>query len=237
VIRAIVRWSFATAAAILTFSNVALAEPSAYDYMVPTTIHHIQATARTMSADLDVLKQISSDFANGYRLKEATYTFTAPDRLEYKTHIGILTVTYTTTNTERIVTGSIFHSDTDISHDITKRNTLQALGLLPQNYLDTMRIQYVGAEVENGVSTQVFLMRYLTDTPNGNRRFEFWVDPEKRYVVQKRVWDGRNNQRETIIYKNPQEILPGFWMPTIAEAYSPDMRLGGVVGYDNISAD
>jgi hypothetical protein len=210
--------------------------PNIYDYSVPTTIHNISAKARTLSADFDQLKLISSDFANAYRLSEATYTFTAPDKLEYKTHIGILTVTYTTTNTQRIVTGSIFHSTTDISKDVTKRNTIVTLGLLPRNFLETMQVQYIGPDVVNGIPTQAFVVRYITDAPDSYRRFELWVDPQKHYIVQKRSWGGNNVQHETIIYKNPQQILPGFWMPTIAEAYTPTMHLAGVVGYENISA-
>ena len=99
-----------------------------------------------------------------------------------------------------------------------------------------MRIQYVGTDTVNGVATEVFLLRYITDQPLDNRRFQLWVDPVKHYIVQKRVWNGDNQQKETIEYKNPQQVMPGLWMPTIAEAYTPDMQLGGVVGYENISA-
>jgi hypothetical protein len=222
---------------LLNTTIAAHADPNIYDYAVPSSVHYISASAKTVSANIDVLKQISSDFADAYRLKDATYTFTAPDRLEYKTHVGLLTVTYTSTSTRRIVTGSIFHTDTDISGDITKRNTLMVLGLLPRNYLDTMRIQYVDTESINGVQAQVFLMRYITDGPKVNRRFEFWIDPIKHYIIQKRVWDAKNNQRETIEYKNPEQVMPGFWMPTSAEAYSPSMQLGGVVAYENITAN
>ena len=212
------------------------ADPNIYDYAVPATVHTIVAKARTISANFDELKKISSDYADGYRVKEATYTFTAPDRLEYKTHIGIISVTYVSTDTERTVSGSIFHTNSDISKDVTKRNTIAALGLLPLDYLNTMRIQYVGTDTVNGVATEVFLLRYITDQPLDNRRFQLWVDPVKHYIVQKRVWNGDNQQKETIEYKNPQQVMPGLWMPTIAEAYTPDMQLGGVVGYENISA-
>jgi hypothetical protein len=224
-------------AAFLAISGRAKADPNAYDYAVPPTIHHINATARTLSANLDVLKEISTDFADAYRIKEGTYSFDAPDRLEYRVHIGLLSVTYTTTDSERIVSGSIFHTSTDISHDVTKRNTLQVLGLLPKDYLDTMRIDYVGPDVVNGIPVQAFMLRYITDSPTANRRFEMWVDPVKHYIVQKRVWNGPGFQRETIMYKNPEQVKPGFWMPTIAEAYTPSMQLAGVVGYENITAD
>jgi len=217
----------------------AKADPNIWDYAVPPTIHSIVAKAKTLSANFDELKKISDDYANGYRIKEATYTFTAPDKLEYKTSLGVFRVTYTTTNERRIVSSNVFNlgSNTDISKDVTKRNTIVALGVLPQNYLETMRVQYVGPDTVNGIATQAFVMRYITDQPDDNRRFEYWIDPDKHYIVQKRVWGGDNQQHETIVYKNPQEILPGFWMPTIAEAYTPDMQLAGVVGYENISAN
>jgi hypothetical protein len=224
------------AAIFVLCSNAAFADPNIYNYAVPSSIHSIVAKAKTVSANQDELKKIGADYGDAYRIKEATYTFTAPDRLEYKTHVGIVTVTYVTTNTERIVSGSIFHSKSDITKDITKRNTLAALGLLPVNYLDTMRVQYIGQDVVNGIQTQAFLMRYITDLPTDNRRFEYWIDPAKHYIVQKRVWGGDGNQHETIQYKNPQQVLPGFWMPTIAEAYTPQMQLAGVVAYENITA-
>ncbi len=230
------KWLIAVAALFITSAASVKADPNIYDYAVPNSIHTIVAKARTESANYDQLKKIGNDYGDGYRIKEATYTYTAPDRLEYRAQVGILTVTYVTTNTERIVSGSIFHSKSDISKDITKRNTLAALGLLPRNYLDTMRVQYIGPDNVNGIQTQAFLLRYITDTPTDNRRFEYWVDPVKHYVVQKRVWGGDGQQHETIEYKNPQQVAPGFWMPTVAEAYTPDMHLAGTVGYENISA-
>jgi hypothetical protein len=213
------------------------ADPNIYDYAVPSSIHSIVAKAKTVWADFDQLKKISSDFADSYRLKEATYIYTAPDRLEYRAHIGLITVTYVTTNTERTVSGSIFHSTQNISKDVTKRNTLAALGLLPRNFLDTMRISYIDNELINGTPTQAFLMRYVSDQPTDKRRFEFWIDPAKHYIVQKRVWGGDGKQHETIAYSKPQEVMPGFWMPTIAQAYTPEMQLAGTVQYEHITAN
>jgi hypothetical protein len=225
-----------TAAMLVIGAKPGTADQNIYEYAVPSSIHTIVAKAKTVSANQDELKKIGSDYGEAYRIKEATYTYTAPDRLEYKTHVGIVTVTYVTTNTERTVSGSIFHTKTNISKDVTKRNTLASLGLLPVNYLETMRVQYLGPEVVNGIQTQAFLMRYSTDSPTDNRRFEYWVDPAKHYVVQKRVWGGDGQQHETIEYKNPEQVLPGFWMPTVAEAYTPAMQLAGIVAYENISA-
>lgn len=213
--------------------------PDIHDFMVPQTLHELTATVRTISADQGELAKINKDFGNAYRLHEVTYHYTAPDRLEYSTRIGFLTGTYTSTNTENIISVPAMHirKTTEFGQDITKRQTLFALGLLPQNYLDTMRVDYVGTDTAWGVNCQVYLLRYSTDPPNDKRRFEIWVDPDKHYVVQKRVWDGGDHQHETIAFLNPKEVLPGFWMPTRADAFAPDGKIAGSLGYSDISAN
>lgn len=214
------------------------AAPDIHDYVVPSSLHELTATARTISADQDELAKINKDFGDAYRLHEVTYHFTAPDTLQYSAHVGFLSATYTSTDTENIISVPAMHitKTTQFGRDITKRNTLAMLGLLPENYLDIMRADYVGTDTVWGVDCQVFVLRFVTDSPTDPRRFEVWIDPDKHYVVQKRVWDGGNHQHETIAFLNPKEVLPGIWMPTRADAFAPDGKLAGSVEYVNISA-
>lgn len=225
-------------AALLGPQGVAKAAPDIHSYAVPSSVHELTATARTISANQDELAKINKDFGDAYRLHEVTYHFTAPDRLQYSAHVGILSATYTSTNTENIISVPALHitKTTAFGRDITKRDTLAMLGLLPKNYLDIIRADYVGTETVWGVNCQVFMLRFVTDAPTDPRRFEVWIDPDKHYVVQKRVWDGGNHQHETIAFVNPKEVLPGFWMPTRADAFAPDGKLAGSVEYVDISA-
>lgn len=234
--------AFAAACAVIALAaSAAFAAdgPSIYQFMVPSSVHTLNATARTISADQDELAKINKDFGDAYRLHEVTYHFTAPDTLEYSTRVGFISATYTSTDTENIISIPSMHisKTTAFGKDITKRNTLFMLGLLPQNYLDIMRADYVGTDKVWGVNCQVYILRYDTDAPTDPRRFEIWVDPDKHYVVQKRVWDGGNHQHETIAFLNPKEVLPGFWMPTRADAFAPDGKLAGSVAYVDISAN
>jgi hypothetical protein len=226
-------------ALIMLLSVPALCDPDIKAYAVPSTLVKLQATARTVSADQSELRKIGRDFGEAYRLHEATYTFTAPDRMEYRAHAGFLSVIYTTTNTQRVIRIPPLgiHQTIDISKDITKRQTLFNLGVLPTNYLETMRSEYVGKEVVHDTSCEIFVLRYITDLPKDNRRFMIWVDPVKHVVVQKRVWDGGNHEHETIAYLKPVEVIPGFWLPTVGEAFAPDGKLAGTVEYVNIKAN
>lgn len=230
--------SVAAAVALFAATGVAATGPDIHQYAVPSTLHELTATVRTISADQDELAKINKDFGDSYRLHEVTYHFTAPDRLEYSTRVGFLSGTWTSTNTENIISIPALHvsKTTAFGRDITKRNTLFMLGLLPENYLDIMRVDYVGADKVWGVNCQVYTLRFSTDSPTDYRRFEIWVDPDKHYVVQKRAWDGGNHQHETIAFLNPKEVLPGFWMPTRADAFAPDGKLAGSVQYVDISA-
>ncbi len=214
--------------------------PSIYDHMMPLSVNHMTATGRTVSANQAELSKISPEFGDAYRLHEASYTFNAPDKLEYHTQVGPTSVSLITTNDYRLVkvrAGIIKKDDkTDITKDVTKRQTLFSLGLLPKNYLDTVRSDYEGRETVQGINCQVFTLRYITDAPNSNRRFRVWVDPTKHYVVQKRVWNGDNEQRETIVYLNPMKVIGDVWLPQRAECYNPEGHLAGVVEYVNVSA-
>ena len=160
-----------TLLAAVVLAQAAQADPSINDYAVPASLTHLSVTARTTHADQSLLKKITPDFGNAYRLKEATYTFQAPDRLEYKTRVGFTNIIYTTTNTQRIVNAGIIHSNTDISKDLTKRQTIFSLGVLPRNYLETVRASYVGLETVQGIACQVFVLRYLSDPPDGQSPF------------------------------------------------------------------
>ena len=54
--------------------------------------------------------------------------------------------------------------------------------------------------------------------------------------MQKRVWNGSNEQHETLQYKNPVEVIPGFWLPIRAEVYTPQMEYAGAVDLSNVQA-
>ena len=77
----------------LLCASAAFADPDIRQYAVPATLHSLVATGRTVWADQTELSKIGKDFGEAYRLHEATYTFTAPDRLEYKAKVGIISVT------------------------------------------------------------------------------------------------------------------------------------------------
>ena len=78
--RAVALASLGIAAALL--APPAFATPNIWDYVLPTTVTKLTAVGRTRSADQKELAVIGKDFGDAYRLREATYTFTAPDRLE-----------------------------------------------------------------------------------------------------------------------------------------------------------
>lgn len=231
----------ASALATAAVAVPAHADPNIWDYVVPSTLTKLVATGRTVAADQTQLEVIGKDYGDAYRLKEGKYTFTAPDRLEYTTQLGPTTVTLISTNTQiQVVTHGLVHLShtTDISGDITKRKTLFDLGILPKNYLETMRVEYDGEDTAIGVPCQVFTLRYLTDAPDSHRRFKLWIDPVKHYVVQKTVWNMQNAQHETVFYRDPV-IVPGthIYMPTEAEVWNQNGKFGGKVQYTKLSGE
>jgi hypothetical protein len=210
--------------------------PSIADYVVPSTLHRLQATVEHTSANYDVLRKIGPGFAEGYQVTSATYTFTAPDRLEMHASAGLLSATQIYTNTTRRTDFGWIHKTDDISKDITKRQTIEGLGLLPQNYLEIMQSVYVGTDTVSGVACQVFMLRYITDSPTENRRFETWVSDTQHYIVKQRVWDGGNTEHQTVIYLNPIQAVTGVWVPTRVEVYDSEGELAGVAIQKDISA-
>ena len=232
----------AMAVATIAMSAPVFAAPDIWDYMIPSSVTRLVATGRTRTADQKELAVIGKDFGDAYRLKEASYLFIAPDRLEYSAAVGPTRVTYISTNTQRIIHAVIgpIKKDvvTDITGDITKRKTLFDLGLLPKNYLETVRVEYDGEDTAIGLKCESFTFRYLTDPPNCPRRFKVWIDPDKHYVVQKIVWNLDNDQHETVIYRNP-EIVSGthIFMPTWAEVWNQHGKFAGSVEYVKISGE
>ena len=86
------------------------------------------------------------------------------------------------------------------------------------------------------IPCDVFVLRYLTDEPNDKRRFQLWVSTAQHYVVKKTVWDGGDHEHETIVYRDPLQVLPGIWVPTEVDAYDPAGELGGTAAQRNLKA-
>jgi hypothetical protein len=221
---------------ILSLSTPTYAADDIEKFVVPPTLHHLEATLTHSQANFDVLKKISPGFADGYRVDKGTYIYDAPEKLTIEAHAGIISATQTYTNKTRRTDFGFIHRTDDISGDITRRQTIASLGLLPQNYLDIMQSQYVGQETVDGEKCDIYMLRFKTDPPTGNRRFETWVSIDKHYIVKQRVWSGDNTEHQTVLYKNPKQIMVGIWIPTRVEAYDSAGELGGVANQDNISA-
>ena len=221
-------------------STSAFAIPSLADSMMPPSITHVKATGRTVWADQAQLAKINAEYGDAYRVHEATYTYSSPDRLEYRTQVGPTNVALITTNTYRLVQvrSGVIRKEfkTDISSDVTKRQTLFALGVLPQNYLETIKGEYLGREPLLGVDCEVFDLRFVDQKATNPQHWRIWIDPDKHYVIQKKLWSDSNEKRETILYLNPTKVLSNFWMPTRAECYNPEGKLAGVVEYINVTA-
>lgn len=218
----------------------ALAIPSIADHMMPLSITRLTATGRTVWANQSELAKINAEYGDAYRVHEASYTFNSPDRLEYRTQVGPTNVALIATNDYRLVQvrSGIIKKDikTDIASDVTKRQTLFALGILPKNYLDTVTAQYQGRETLMGINCEVFVMRWYNQPANNPMHWIVWIDPDRHYVVQKKLWNDHAEQRETIVYLNPVQVSSTFWMPTRAECYNPEGHLAGVVEYVNVKA-
>ena len=86
------------------------------------------------------------------------------------------------------------------------------------------------------IDCEVFDIRWCNEKADNPMHWMVWIDPDRHYVVQKKLWDDGGNQRETIVYLNPTQVTPNFWMPTRAECYNPEGKLAGVIEYVNVSA-
>ncbi|HEY3331252.1 MAG TPA: hypothetical protein VGK19_14585 [Capsulimonadaceae bacterium] len=224
---------------VILSGSTASALPKLDDYVMSPSIKKLVATGRTVAANQAELSKLGSDFGNAYRLKEGNYTFIAPDYLEYSTQVGPTKVSLITTNEYKLVKvrAGIVRKDVkdDISDDTTKRQTLFSLGLLPENFVETVLSNYVGRETVQGIDCVVFDLRYKKEGPDVKRHFLIWVDPVKKYVVQKKVWDLNGRTRETIVYSRPVDVDGRVWVPGRAEAFNQESKLGGVVEYSSIS--
>ncbi|HEX5322750.1 MAG TPA: hypothetical protein VFW40_03110, partial [Capsulimonadaceae bacterium] len=64
------------ATAVLALSAGAVhSAPDISQFVVPSTVHQLTATARTISADQSELAKINKDFGDAYRLHEVTYRY------------------------------------------------------------------------------------------------------------------------------------------------------------------
>ncbi len=212
------------------------AQSSLEKYAVPNSLHSLEATVVPVKANKDVLNKIGKGFADGYDVKSATYIFTPPDRVEVRGKYGIISGDIVYTNTERHVSLGFIHTSADISKDLTKRQTVFVLGLLPQNYLDTVRVADLGQQSINGIPCDSYLLRFISDGPNDARRWQIWVSRAQHYMVKKIVWGGNNVEHETIIYLNPVQALPGIWVPTQVQAFDSAAELGGIAEQRGIKA-
>ena len=190
-----------------------------------------------VKADKDVLNKIGKGFADGYDVKSATYIFTPPDRVEVRGKYGIISGDIVYTNTTRHVSLGFIHTNADISKDLTKRQTVFVLGLLPQNYLDTIRVGELGQQTINGIPCDSY-MRALYQ-----RRPQRWpamanldlprpaLHGEKDQLGRQQY--GARNRSVPLI---PWKLIPGLWVPTQVQAFDSAGELGGIAEQRGIKA-
>lgn len=123
----------------------------------------------------------------------------------------------------------------DLGNAPGKRTTLLDMGLLSEYYLTYAQGEYQGVRPFEGVQCAVFKLTFKDRSHDTSHRI-VWIDP-RTHITLKREEYLQEKQggklRDIWLYRDPQEVAPGFFFPSRIELYNSEFEKAGETTYTN----
>ncbi len=217
-------------------SRVTEADPLA---SVTTQIDDLEATIRITKCIPAALEKISSDFKKSYTLMNALHNvamhYKTPDKLRFDgknpvlgSAVIIMNGSLRVAKVPRIQT-----KVEDLKDSPGKRQSLLEYGgLIAPDLVKFMKAKLVKEEAIDDQPAAVYDLTYLGAVSGSHYRV--WIDA-KTHITVKRVWLDRDNKvKATFYYREPREIVPGFWLPSVIEISNADGELAATTSIEDV---
>jgi outer membrane lipoprotein-sorting protein len=124
----------------------------------------------------------------------------------------------------------------DFGNSPGKRKSLMDVGLVSDYYLTYTDAKFVREGTVDGVPCAVFEMTYK-DRDEDSSHAIVYIDPKTKLVRKRESYSQTGKLQAVYFFKNPQEVKPGIWFPTLIEAQNVDRVIAGSTAYKNIKVN
>jgi outer membrane lipoprotein-sorting protein len=188
----------------------------------------LQLDSRVVSGNQAELRKIGGDFAFAYRISHVTMAYEQPEKLHLETVILGRHIYYTINGNRKVTVAPFVHKVEDITGAPGKKQTLLDQGLLPPEQLEDYTATFLRRDGDN----YVFDLR--PKAAGETEHSVVWIEPKTKVTVKRETYDRHGQLEKYLLYKNPQEVMPGVYIPTRVEVYNAENKLAGVTAYSNI---
>jgi len=196
--------------------------------IVQDKLMDLSADVAQQTANRRELERISRDFANAYRISQLSIQYREPLMMRLDSRVGVVPVRFIINGNRRRMQAGPVRDTEDITNAPGKRNSLFDLGIITPAFAKLIELRFLRTEG----NTPVYEMTWASGRDTS--KHVIWFDTRTR-LITKRQWYAQSGfLRATFEYKNPVEVQPGIWVPSSAEAYNAQGRLGGTTRYTRV---
>jgi hypothetical protein len=192
-------------------------------YASPVKDIHVKSTVE--SRDMDVLKGISTEFAQSYRFSSSEFFYKEPSMLKLISKAGVLNVTYTINGNQKSVKAGWVHKDIDITHTPGQRQSATTVGLLTPSWLALMDVTSKGTAKLDGRDALIYVAHYKEEPKL--TYYHFYVDPARKMILRQESYNGERQLKMSFRFSEPV-LRRGIWVPTKTEVFNAEGKLGAV---------
>lgn len=206
---------------------------------VTIQIDDLEATIRITKCNPAALEKISPDFKKSYTLMNALHNvamhYKTPDKLRFDGRNPVLGSAVIIMNGPLRVAKvpRIQTKIEDLKDSPGKRQSLLEYGgLIAPDLVKFMKAKLVREEAVDEQPATVYDLTYLG--VGGGSHYRVWIDA-KTHITVKRVWLDRDNKvKATFFYREPREVTPGFWLPSVIEISNADGELAATTSIEDV---
>ncbi|MEO7717190.1 MAG: outer membrane lipoprotein-sorting protein [Capsulimonas sp.] len=198
--------------------------------LTSTKIKTLAMDTEVIQENRDELKRIEGDFAQAYRIHNIAISYAYPDKLHFESVILKAHIAYTINGNQKFTSVPTFHVHKveDVTNAPGKKQSLLDCGMVPPELLLAYNATYLRKEGAN------YVFQLLPKIKTEPIRDVVWIDPKTKITVKREHYDRNGHLIAWYQYKNPQQIIPGVYIPTRVEVYNPYNKLAAVTAYKNI---
>jgi outer membrane lipoprotein-sorting protein len=183
--------------------------------------------------------KINKDFPLIYKIKgDIKIRYKEENKLRIDGLLGASSMILIVNGTTQYATIPAAHIKTKMSlgKEPGKRKTLLDMGLISPGYLAYTQAEFKRTQVVDGVVCAVFNVSYRDKSLDTSHRM-IWIDPKTKITMKRDEYSQQGKLNATFLYKQPDEVAPGFWFPLRIEAYNNENKRAGVTAYHGIKVN
>ena len=209
--------------AVLAVPLMARAERPLVEYSSP--LKDITLKSSVVKRDMDLLKKISPEFAQSYRVANSTMWYKEPNKLLLISKAGLLNVVYKINGNTKTLKAGFFTKRWDVTHTPAERQTALTVGLITPAWVDLVDVTYKGKQKVDGRDVEVYQAKYREGNPL--TFYRLYVDPQRKVLLRlDQCWPG-GNLKVAYRFLDPASTK-GVWVPTRIEVLTPEGKQGAL---------